>query len=948
MTNEPNTNLASRITTALSEQYEVTLELGRGGMAVVYLARDLRHERFVALKVFRPDIASAVGSDRFLLEIKTAAALEHPHILTLIDSGIADGLLYYVMPYIEGESLRQKIGREKQLGLEDTIRLTGHVASALDYAHRRGVIHRDIKPENILLLEESALVADFGIALAVGVAGSGRLTETGFALGTPQYMSPEQAAGDRELDARSDIYALGCLVYEMLTGEPPHTGATPQAVFSKTMTEVPTPISVIRSNVPEFMEAAVARALAKVPADRFSTPLGFVEALTDPDRPVTGPRSFSRTSFSATPHVGKRRRALGILSVGLAAVVIAVAWYTNWARSPTISSLSPTTLQVTFSGDARAVSLAPDAEMFAYLTDGGRAMMLRDIGGDVELRLAESTEPLGPPTWSLDGSTLLFAGNPGGGRGLYKISRLGGDASLVVAGLIEGPGQFDAARPYDFLTTDSSYAIAFSGARIYLGSEPEGVTRVTRDSFSAASGSLIDLGEYVARVRTIDVSPDGVWVVFVGTTSDQQVLLGTVAVDGSSVNVLAQADGISWSASETFGSPQWTASGDALFYSQHSGSGTNILGAILAPRTGTQRGEPLLVAPSLPAEITFGTAPTQRRLVYAGGANRTQLVLVTSGVAGSERLTTGTWAYHSPAVAPDGALVAYAKGNGDDEDIYVLSLLDQSERRLTRDRQAVGAMSWSPDGTRIVYSLGTRAGAVPRVVNVETGLAADVGAGFTNPGQPPQWAADGESLLLSRVGEGLVAVNLSTREESRVEMIQLRELFNRSRGVPTGRPGSAPESLPPNPERPLPDSATPLPGRLSRAGGMAPRVRMPVMAPDGNRFAAFLGMRAETGLWLLSTDEDVTRQLVTGLAWPVLWTNDDAVLFVRDPFGNLDNTRIEKVPSSGGTAEVVMELPFHCDLGNLAIFRDGTRVVCAVRENTSDVFVIDGLDMRMR
>ena len=270
------------------------------------------------------------------------------------------------------------------------------------------MIHRDIKPENILLHEDSALVADFGIALAMGVAGSGRLTETGFALGTPQYMSPEQAAGDRELDSRSDTYALGCLVYEMLTGEPPHSGATAQAVFSKTMTEVPTPIRVIRNSVPEHMEAAVVRALDKVPADRFASPLGFVEALTDPDRSITGPRSRTPASAVQVIRRGFNQRVSTILAVGFVAVLLLIAWYAKGRSSQTGVSAPPSMRQVTFSGDARAVSLAPDGEMLAYLADDRRSLLIKDVGGDIESRLVESGEPLGPPRWSPDGSLLLF------------------------------------------------------------------------------------------------------------------------------------------------------------------------------------------------------------------------------------------------------------------------------------------------------------------------------------------------------------------------------------------------------------------------------------------------------------------------------------------------------------------------------------------------------------
>src|SRR5436853_1227086 len=222
----------TRLAAALSDRYIIERELGAGGMATVYLAHDVRHDRKVAVKVLRPELAAVIGADRFLKEIKVTANLQHPHILGLIDSGEVDGLLYYVMPYVEGESLRDRLTHEKQLPIDDAVRITREVANALDYAHRHHVIHRDIKPENILLHEGQALVADFGIALAVSAAGATRMTESGMSLGTPHYMSPEQAMGERELTARSDVYALGAVLYEMLVGEPPFTGPTAQAIFA--------------------------------------------------------------------------------------------------------------------------------------------------------------------------------------------------------------------------------------------------------------------------------------------------------------------------------------------------------------------------------------------------------------------------------------------------------------------------------------------------------------------------------------------------------------------------------------------------------------------------------------------------------------------------------------------------------------------------------------------
>ena len=249
--------LPSRLTTALADRYSIDSEIGSGGMATVYLAQDLKHDRKVAVKVLKPELAAVLGAERFLSEIKTVANLQHPHILPLFDSGEADTFLYYVMPYVEGESLRAKLDREKQLSVDEAVEITKSVANALDYAHRHGVIHRDIKPANILLHDNQPMVADFGIALAVRAAGGARLTETGLSLGTPQYMSPEQASGDREVDGRADLYSLGAVLYEMLTGEPPHSGPTVQSIIAKLLTDKPRPVTELRETVPGQVAATV-------------------------------------------------------------------------------------------------------------------------------------------------------------------------------------------------------------------------------------------------------------------------------------------------------------------------------------------------------------------------------------------------------------------------------------------------------------------------------------------------------------------------------------------------------------------------------------------------------------------------------------------------------------------------------------------------------------------
>jgi len=304
-------DLLGRLKSALANRYTIERELGAGGMATVYLAEDLKHRRKVAIKVLRPELSATLGPDRFVREIEIAANLTHPHILPLFDSGEAGGFLYYVMPYIEGESLRERLQREGKLAVDEAIRLTDHVASALSYAHQRGVIHRDIKPENILIAGDQAIVADFGVARAVQVAGGERLTGTGLAVGTPAYMSPEQAYGSEQLDATSDVYSLGCVVYEMVSGGAPFEGPTPQALLAKHAADTVPSLRTSDPEIPLFVDRAVERALAKDPADRFATPSEFAAALTSG---ITVPRVRTRHT--------RRGVVMGVAGAVLVALVV--------------------------------------------------------------------------------------------------------------------------------------------------------------------------------------------------------------------------------------------------------------------------------------------------------------------------------------------------------------------------------------------------------------------------------------------------------------------------------------------------------------------------------------------------------------------------------------------------------------------------------------------------
>lgn len=268
-----------KLRSSLADRYEIDRLIGTGGMATVYLARDVRHHRQVAIKLLNPELGAVLGPERFLTEIRVTANLQHPNLLPLFDSGEIDGQLFYVMPYVEGESLRSRLDRERQLSIKEAVHIGSAIASALDYAHRHGVVHRDLKPENILLQEGQPLVADFGIALAVSNAGGARVTQTGLSLGTPHYMSPEQATGERQIDARSDIYSLGALVYEMLVGDPPHTGSTVQAIIARVLTDTPRDVRIARPSIPDHVAGAVHKALEKIPADRFESAREMCEAL---------------------------------------------------------------------------------------------------------------------------------------------------------------------------------------------------------------------------------------------------------------------------------------------------------------------------------------------------------------------------------------------------------------------------------------------------------------------------------------------------------------------------------------------------------------------------------------------------------------------------------------------------------------------------------------------
>ncbi len=454
-----------RLTAALADRYRLERELGQGGMATVYLAQDLRHDRRVAVKLLRPELAAVIGAERFLAEIRTTANLQHPHILPLFDSGEAAGQLFYVMPYVEGESLRDRLTREKQLGIADAVRIATEIAGALDYAHRHGVIHRDIKPENILLHDGRALVADFGIALAASKAGSTRMTETGMSLGTPHYMSPEQAMGEREITARSDVYALGCVLYEMLTGEPPVTRPTAQAHVAQVMTARPEPVTTIRQTVPPAVAAAVHQAIQKLPADRFTTAAEFAAALAGQGTVAT----MLPSPAASAPAAGPWR----LVSLALGVALVALGAYAMLGRRAASAGFGPAVYDAALPDSApigfsaasvssaygtplRNVSVSPDGAFAVYAALRGDSTELwwRSLR-DAAIRPIPGTTGGTSPRIAPDAARIAYLD----GAHVMVVPVAGGDARPLLE--VQGASALDwASRDTLLVVYDDGTALA--------------------------------------------------------------------------------------------------------------------------------------------------------------------------------------------------------------------------------------------------------------------------------------------------------------------------------------------------------------------------------------------------------------------------------------------------------------------------------------------------------
>ncbi len=731
------TEITDRLTSALAGRYRLERHIGEGGMASVYLAHDVKHDRKVAIKILKAELSAILGGERFLQEIKVTANLQHPNILPLYDSGEADGFLYYVMPFFEGDTLRDKMDREKQMSVEETVQIAKSVAAALDYAHRHDVVHRDIKPENVLMQDGQAVVADFGIALAVSQAGGTRLTETGLSMGTPHYMAPEQATGDRELDARCDIYSLGAMTYEMLVGEAPHIGNSVQAIVAKILSERPSPITQTRDMVPAHVDAAVQRSLAKSPADRFTSAAKFAEALSD--------TSFTLPTTSGPTEASVPARESGIskrlfTGVSALAAILLVTTVLGWMRPDPPRPVSrynvslPLFAPVAVGVVGARLAITPDGNQLIYTgmaPDGNRLQLFMRDRHSLDGRPLPGTEDGFAPTLSPDGGKVAFLG--GLANTTMSVASLAGGPPVVVSdsgtdlqGLSWGPDDYlyaaaqgasrtgtglvrtraaggSALEPVSAIDstrneTDHVWPVALPNGRGVLFQIQHGTNLAQSDI------AVVDLAtgthEYLARGvyaqyavsgHLVYVTADGTLMV-VPFDQDKLELTGepTALAEGLAVRFAGAAD-------------LTVSHGGTLVYTRGEAS------SIVEPVWVTREGAASFIDPDWSGEFGFPElSPDGRRLAISQTEdNVTHLWVKQLDRGPNTKLTHEGTVNFRPTWTPDGAAIAYISDRGENNDL-LLRYADGS----AREERLLGAVDtdlaiWearlSEDGEWIVY-----------------------------------------------------------------------------------------------------------------------------------------------------------------------------------------------------------------------------------------------------
>jgi len=800
----------SGLTTALAGRYRLARELGAGGMATVWLAEDLRHERRVAIKVLHPELSAVLGPERFLAEIKTTANLQHPHILPLFDSGSADGLLYYVMPYVEGETLRTRLARERQLPVADALRIASEVADALDYAHRHGVIHRDVKPENILLHDGHVVVADFGIALAVQHAGGQRMTQTGLSLGTPQYMAPEQAMGEKVVDARADIYALGAVTYEMLAGEPPFTGPTAQAIVARVMTEDPRPLTTQRRSVPPHIQAAVQTALEKLPADRFAAAREFADALR-----MSEPHA--RVSIGRSIGWHPRRVTLAVAAVAVVALVAGWTWTMMARRSrltaaPTDRDVRPWRTTLAFPDSVSLTgppALAPDASRLLYVArgSGGTQIWVREADS-LEPRPLPGTDNAAYPAVSPDGRRVAFlsgkslrvASLPAGpvttvtdtlatfsllewdgndhvlvsARGIVRVPVGGGDWERVTTFdttaaevFHTGPSPLPGSRAILFTAIPQNYADN-SRFRIAVSDPATGRHRVLMSGYWARyadpgfllvvqpDSSLVAVPFDVTRRETTGAPVTLVTGVVVEETGFPQIAVAPtgqlVYATGGGSTARRSLARVRRDGSSALVDSTWSGEARALAVSPdgvHAAAVLNLGTWDVQVRNLRTGAVSRVSVPVTVAEDPVFTRDSRSVLFVADGPEGGRLYEAALGTAASPRLIMRdpTMNFYEPALSPDGRTLYYVRNRTSRSDIYAHAL----DGATSPDRPLVAtpASERSPNPSpdgRWLAYTSNESGRYQVYVRSTDPLRAERWQVSTGGGTTPRWSRDGREL----------------------------------------------------------------------------------------------------------------------------------------------------------------------------------------------------------
>ncbi|MGD8727062.1 MAG: protein kinase [Gemmatimonadales bacterium] len=878
-------DVLDRLKAAIADRYTIEREIGAGGMATVYLAEDLRHHRKVAIKVLRPDLAATLGPERFLREIEVAARLQHPHILPLLDSGEADDFLYYVMPYIEGQSLRDKLAKEGELPIGDAVRILRDVVDALTEAHANGVVHRDIKPENILLRGRHALVTDFGVAKAVSEAtGREQLTTAGVALGTPAYMAPEQASADPHVDHRVDIYAVGAVAYELLTGRPVFMGTTPQMVLSAHVTEAPQPVTKHRDTVPAALEQLVLRCLEKKPADRWQSAeelLPQLEAMTTPSGGIT---PMDTRPVAATP---AQKRWLVPATVGGVAVIMAVVVLLslNLLRPPPVSITLSNIGPVTRAAELELYpALSPDGGDVVYSAGTGLDLHLyvQDVGGGRALPLtAERPGHQGVLQWAADGRSIIFYDAGPEGNSLQRVPRLGGPVQQLMA---------FGSRPRSAAYREGQLAFVVGDSlfiRDLEGGAPAFAVRVGSQSHSLAwspNGSLLAYvdgnPDFVVPGRWGNVAPSTVWTVPVTGGDPVRVTSDT------SLNV----------------SPVWTPDGEHLLFISDR-DGPRGLYAVQLDDAGRPRGEPIRVEAGLEAH-SLSLSADGRTLAYSRLTFRSNIVRIALPAIGPisitevEPVTVGNQTVENHDVSHDGRWLAYDSDLEGNQDIYLMPLDGGEPRRLTGNEADDFAPNFSPDGGEIVFYSNRYGSRDIFLMSLdggnETRLTDDAVEEYH-----PKFSPDGLHISFGRYSQGT------------------EELFVMSRAV-IGGAWSAP--------------------RFLAEGGL-----LGVWSPGGERM--ILSSPVTSQMWLITLDGQEQEPVEVGAlvgAWGPTWSPDGS--FIRFEGVTADGaTGLYEVPAEGGPVRLLVRFDDPTRMsGNLwHSVGPGDMLYLTLKEYESDIYVAD-------